>query len=184
MKKFKIKYIRYIITTFWWILIILMIALLANILSAKMRGKVPNVLGYSVMKIVSGSMEPQIPTNSYILVKKCKPNQLQKGDVISFYSEDPVIYGLPNTHRIVEKITSENGEVSFTTKGDANAVQDTLPAKEERVIGRYVGNIAWLTSFSNALSGNMVFALLIVFQVGTISLILCSFLKPKKEKGE
>ena len=45
----------------WYAAVILLAVLVALILTAKARGKVPEIGGYSVLQVVTGSMEPQIP---------------------------------------------------------------------------------------------------------------------------
>ena len=66
----------------WWSFTVLLVILLVNILGSKIRGKVPSVFGYSVVKIVSGSMEDTIPRGSYILIKKTPPEDVGTDDII------------------------------------------------------------------------------------------------------
>ena len=51
------RIVRVSFVSLWWISVALLAMLLVNIFSAKIRGEVPTVFGYSVMNIVSGSME-------------------------------------------------------------------------------------------------------------------------------
>lgn len=53
------------------------------------QGEAPNLGGYTVFRITTGSMRPSYDTDTLILVKKTDPSQIQVGDVISFYSADP-----------------------------------------------------------------------------------------------
>ena len=86
----------------WWIALALLAVMMFSIIGAKMQGKVPHIFGYSVVNIVSGSMGETIPQGSYILVEKVDPEEIKKEDIICFYSTDPSISGLPNTHRVIE----------------------------------------------------------------------------------
>ena len=133
------KAIKCTASVIWWVILVLLFILLVNIFGAKLTGKVPSVFGYSVMNIVSGSMEDEIPKDSYILIKKVSPEEIKKDDIICFYSSDPKIYGMPNTHRVVQDpIVTENG-IEFVTKGDANRVNDTETAKgEKRRVSKYL----------------------------------------------
>ena len=74
----------------WWLFVSLLVIILINIFSAKMSGRVPSVFGYSVMNIVSGSMEDEIPKDSYILIKRIDPAEVKKDDIICFYSIIPI----------------------------------------------------------------------------------------------
>ncbi|NLF36995.1 MAG: signal peptidase I, partial [Clostridiaceae bacterium] len=111
---------KWIITAIFAVLLVFLIIFVGNMIYSQITNKVPSFFGYSVMNIISTSMEPQIPENTFILIKKADPADLKVGDVITFYSKDPTIRGLPNTHRITD-IRIENGNFVFITKGDANA---------------------------------------------------------------
>ena len=148
----KNKFVKNAAAALWWVAIILLALILFNVVGAKMRGEVPSVFGYSVVNIISGSMEDEIPKDSYILIKKVDASQIKKDDIICFYSTDPAIYGMPNTHRVVEDpIISDTG-IEFVTKGDANPVKDKVNAQGDRLVGIYVKTLDWLTSFSASLS--------------------------------
>jgi signal peptidase len=155
-----------------------------------MSGKVPSVFGYSVLNIVSGSMEDEIPSGSYILIKKTDAGEIEKGDVICFYSTDPKIYGLPNTHRVVEEpIVTENG-IEFVTKGDANPINDKQTAKGDRIVGVYVKRLDGLTAFSDSLGqGTLVIVIICllfstIFMIGCAAVISASNKKSKPQDGE
>lgn len=106
------------------------------------KGQVPNLFGYSFFRVMTGSMEPEIPVNSMIVVEKVDSRELEIGDVISFFSRDPSLYGEVNTHRILE-IEEQDGELVFLTKGDANNVSDQYLTLEEDIIGKVV----WVSLF-------------------------------------
>ena len=177
-----IKYTKKGLCTLWWIVLILLAALIVNILGAKFTGKVPKLFGYSIMLIVSGSMEPEIPKDSYILIKETDPLEIKKDDVICFYSDDPTIYGYPNTHRVVAEPTYTDEGVRFTTKGDAAYGDDTVPARGESLIGVYVTRLDWLTDFSSILSENTMFIVIIALQVAFSAVFIISLFVGKKGK--
>lgn len=100
---------------------------------------IPKVLGYQVYHVISGSMHPSIPINSVVYVEKKEAAQIQKGDIIAFYSVSDS--GAIITHRVVK-----NQVVSgqFVTKGDANNKEDIAPVPYEYVIGKVVLSIPLL----------------------------------------
>lgn len=107
------------------------------------NGEVPNVLGFSVMRVKTGSMEPTLRTGCIVITRKSDPQELEVGDIISFYSTDPDPYinGQVETHRIVERHFLITGEREFITKGDANQADDPTPVFQSNVIGRVVLNL-------------------------------------------
>ena len=90
----------------------------------------PRLLGYEAFAIVSGSMEPAIPTGSIVYAKAVDPKELAAGDVAVFYTGDA---GAPVTHRVVENRPSD---AELITKGDANEDKDLFPVPYYQVVGR------------------------------------------------
>ena len=122
MKKKCKKLLAGIVNAISILVIVAAIWILLSVVMTK-PGQTPNILGFSMFRVMTGSMEPEIRTDALIVVKKQDPGTLAIGDVISFYSHDPALYGMVNTHRIVE-IEEENGSRTFYTKGDANRIAD------------------------------------------------------------
>ena len=148
-----LKILKKIAGVLWWTVTLVVLVAIVSIVAKKMKGEIPYFFGYSVMNVVSGSMEDTIPEGSYILIKQTDPSEIQKGDIICFFSDDPAIKGFPNTHTVIEEpIHTEQG-IEFVTKGDANPVKDSENAKGDKLIGRYVARLDWLTKFANALDG-------------------------------
>ena len=65
------------------------------------RGYV-NLFGYSLFRVVTGSMEPTIPTGSLILMKHVDMDVIELEDIICFKAQDTAIFGKMMTHRVVE----------------------------------------------------------------------------------
>lgn len=104
-----------------------------------MKGNMPAIFGYRILHVISGSMEPTIENGSYIIVKEISPAKLQEGDVITFISEEPAIYGMYNTHRIYDICKDTyTGETLFITKGDAHEETDSYPVLKEQIVGKMV----------------------------------------------
>ena len=97
---------------------------------------IPRMLGYELYTVVSGSMEPAIPTGSLVYVENMDPTEVQEGDVIAFYSVQGGSAVI--THRVVTNSTVM-GE--FITKGDANPVDDGILLTEGDIYGVYLGHI-------------------------------------------
>lgn len=92
---------------------------------------VPRFLGYQVYSVISGSMEPAIPTGSLVYIRETLPEELIEGEVIAFYGARDSASII--THRVVENRVLM-GE--FLTKGDANQTNDMTPVPYDNVIGR------------------------------------------------
>lgn len=149
-------------------LIIASVLVLLKVITTK-QGEAPSIFGYSLFRVVTGSMEPQIPVDSLILVKREEASTLQVGDVISFYSRDPSLLGEVNTHRIVE-IHENEGSLSFTTKGDANNIVDRYDTREEDLLGKVVFSSAPIGKFVRLLSNPLVFFPFIILPLAILIL--------------
>lgn len=140
MKKVKNIFSR-ILTSLSVVIFLFGLFVFVSVLNAS-AGKVPSVLGFSFMQIQTGSMEPEYPVGSIVITRKVDCFDLQKGDVISFYSTDAETSGMVITHRIVKvEKTLGGGQPLFTTKGDANSTDDATKVSNISVIGKVVFNI-------------------------------------------
>ena len=102
--------------------------------------EVPSLGGIFPMIVLTDSMYPEIASGDLIICHTIEAEDVQVGDVISFY--DPMGNGTSVvTHRVLE-IKNEGGEPSFITKGDNNNVEDQVPVEAEDVIGIYRNRIA------------------------------------------
>ncbi len=96
-----------------------------------------NALGVRALSMLSGSMEPEIPTGSLLLVCSVDASSLQVGDVVAYSpSQETVV-----THRIVEVLDSP---LSFRTKGDANSFIDPTAISAEKIQGKVMLYIPFL----------------------------------------
>ena len=133
-------------------------------------GQVPQVLGYSVFRVMTGSMEPEIREDSLLVVQKTPPEDIAPGDVISFFSPDPMLEGAVNTHRVV-RIEKENGRIQFITKGDANVIEDTYPVDASALVGRAVFKSYGLGRVVSLLANPLVFGIIILLPLLIILLM-------------
>lgn len=100
---------------------------------------VPKLLGYEIYSVISGSMEPAIPTGSLLYIQSCTPEEMKEEEIIAFYGgrdSNAII-----THRVVENRVLM-GE--FITKGDANATEDRNPVPYGDFIGKVVRSVPYL----------------------------------------
>lgn len=91
---------------------------------------VVKLLGWSMFSIDSGSMSPQYPVNTVVIVQSIEPEEVRVGDVITYVlNEDGVLV----THRVAG-IDSVNR--TFATKGDANNSEDAIPVLWDNMVGK------------------------------------------------
>ncbi len=133
-----------------WILIICLVLVTLLVTCSRIGGDGRMLIGgYGFGRVVTGSMEPSVPTGSFVVVRETDPSSLEVHDTIMFYSDDPSVpAGVPVTHRIERIERDEAGNTVFITKGTANEIEDPYPVAAEDVIGTVV--------FVSPLVGNII----------------------------
>lgn len=135
-------------------IILLILALIIAVIFA------PKLFSIEPMVVVSGSMEPSYMKGSLLYVKE-GAGGIQTGDAITFYRNGELV-----THRVVEINTDEK---TYTTKGDANQVNDVQPVAWSDVVGVPVFDIPVLgypASFLGTSQGKFVFIVLLIIFTG------------------
>ena len=107
-----------------------------------------NCGGYSLFRVVTGSMEPTLPVGALLVTEQTEMQNVQVDDIICFRAQESAIFGKMMTHRVVGIHTGANGALLFETKGDANLAQDGYFVTQTN----YVGKVIWYTGAGNVLS--------------------------------
>ena len=82
MSKKVIRIVKTTVSALWWLLLVGGLVLVITLVAAHMRGDVPRVFGYSLINIVSGSMEPALSVGDLIIVTEQEDYEV--GDVVVF----------------------------------------------------------------------------------------------------
>lgn len=91
---------------------------------------------FSAYTIVSPSMVPAINVLDVVVTMRVNsPEDLEKGDIITFNSTDYRYSGVLVTHRIVDIEKTTSGEYLYTTKGDNNNTQDSSRISFDEIYG-------------------------------------------------
>lgn len=107
-------------------------------------GNVPYIFGHRVLQVVTDSMKPTIKGETCILIEEVEQKDIKKGDIITFESDDPLLNGFLNTHRVSEVHWDEElQENYYITSGDYTGKQDPYPVYYRKVVGRYVGELPY-----------------------------------------
>lgn len=118
--------------------------LVCQIVLAATMTLAPHV-GYRVMVITGGSMEPTYHLGSALLLKDLPAERVQVGDAVTFSSAE----GTLTTHRVIA-MPRQHGVQYLQTQGDANADPDPNFVNVKAVIGTPVAHLpyaGYVTSF-------------------------------------
>jgi signal peptidase len=139
--------------------------LLIIVVAACVPLTVPRLFGLQLYTVVSGSMEPSIPTGSLVYVEETEPEAVEAGEVIAFFGSVDSVSII--THRVVENRTL-TGE--FVTKGDANEKEDMNPVSYGQYIGEVVFSVPWLGNLAQAMTGGQGRAAAVVLILAAVGL--------------
>ena len=149
------------------VLILFSVIISVSSITAKANNGIPDLFGYTPFSVQTDSMKPTLDKGDYIFVEECDSNDLQVGDVITYFT---MIEGKRaiNTHRIVE-VRNENGVIEYRTQGDnkeTNPEPDKLLISPGDIIGKFNGTrIPVLGTVIDYLSTQLGFFLVILLPV-------------------
>lgn len=130
------------------------ILLIVAVIALCMLSFVPKVTNHQVFNILTGSMEPEIPVGSMVIVSEVDPQSLETGDIITF---ERVTQGDVVTHRVAKNDASQQ---QIITKGDANAQVDMDPVPYSNVIGKvsvHMPVVGVLLGFMSTIAGKIAY---------------------------
>lgn len=89
--------------------------------------------------IATGSMIPTINIGDIAIIQKCKPHEIEIGDIIEYSTDN-----LNVTHRVVDIKDLGSGRVGFVTKGDNNEQKDREIIQQSQLVGKVLFKIRFL----------------------------------------
>lgn len=150
------------------VLIIILIILLCAVLIPKL------FFGIEMKAVQTGSMKPELPVGSLIIIVPTSYEDIKVGDDITFVRDEKLTLV---THRVISK---DDANQKITTQGIANNIADSATSYKN-VVGKvafsipYVGYILIWTS---TLAGKIILGVIIV------ALVAISLLFGKSEPGQ
>lgn len=171
-RKEKAKQIKMIV--FIVIIIVLYNVILLSV-SYINKQEFSSFLGYKAYRITSNSMEPALNIGDVIITKEPKEeDDIKTQQIISFEQDGEII-----THRVIQIIEEDNGQLKYITKGDNNNVEDLTKISFEDIKGVKVITIPYLGTIVSFLENKVVVLFIIL-----IVLLLYLYKLNRDEKRE
>lgn len=132
-----------------WILILILAITMVIFLTTRIQGNTPTVFGYTIFRISTGSMEPELMIGDVILDKVVDDEtEISVGDVITFEGGSQ-FDGKLVTHKVIKApYTDENGNIMLQTHGIANELDDT-PISIDQVRAKMICKIPYIDTLYN-----------------------------------
>lgn len=147
----------------WTVLLALVLVLVVAVL-------LPRAVGATPYTVLTGSMQPDYPPGTLVVVKPVDISEVAVGDVITYQLESGEATVV--THRVISVGTrlDGSGDRVLRTQGDANNVADQEPVREVQVKGRlwyavpYLGHVnTWISSSTRQVVTTGVVAALVIY---------------------
>lgn len=133
------------------VLIFVMLAALAAVLISKL------VFGIEMKAVLTGSMEPELPVGSLLIIQPADFEEIKVGDDITFVRDENLTLV---THRVIEK---DDETQKITTQGIANNTPDA-PTSYKNVVGKvkfHIPLLGYLVIWTSDLKGKIVCGIII-----------------------
>lgn len=132
-----------------WTLIAILAIVVIIAMYSRINGNTPSFFGYSILRISSGSMEPDLKIGDVILSQNINDvYTLRVGDVITYEGSGDTSGKLVTHEVIVAPHKGENGSVVLQTKGIANDVADREIVAEQ-VVSKMVVKLQFIDTMYN-----------------------------------
>ena len=171
------KVFKKILSILGTILLVILLAVVVVMFNARLSGEAPSVFGYQVFRVSSGSMEPELMIGDVILIKEAEPQDIQKGDIVTYKGEEGDLNDKFITHKMIEDPQLVDGRYVFHTQGIYDGAVPDPDWYEDQLLGEFVCKIPFIDSvYSFFLKpyGLITFVLVIIVLFGyeLIALIL------------
>lgn len=175
------KIVKKILSAIPIIIFLLSLFIIVTVSISIKNRKVPSIVGYSYMTVLTKSMEPDIMMNDFIVVKNTK--EVFIGDVISFYydiNNDGLME--VNTHKIIDIVDDV-----YITHGVNNEEGNNEEVSKEDIVGKvvyksnFLGKIFSLSFINNK---NLIFLGIVIFLIIFIIYQVINIFKMIKNKEE
>lgn len=136
-----------IITT---VILVVLIAAVIFIFYSRLTNGTPTIFGYQIYRVSSGSMEPVLKIGDVILDKQVQPNEIKKGDIITYKGDSGDYAGKIITHKVVEQpYQNEFGKWIYQTQGIATGTTPDPLVSEDQIQAKYVMTIPFINNLYN-----------------------------------
>ncbi|WP_375003318.1 signal peptidase I [Aeromicrobium sp. CTD01-1L150] len=112
---------------------------------------VPRLTGATPYAVLTGSMQPDLPAGTLVVVRDAEVDDIALGDVITYQLQSG--RSTVVTHRVVGQGQNLSGETTLVTQGDANDVPDAERVRPVQVRGELWYSVPHLGHVNDVLNG-------------------------------
>lgn len=170
-----------------YILLAVLVFLVITFLLTRIMGGTPSLFGYTLHRVETGSMEPELMVGDVTLNSNVSaPDEIKVGDIITFQGDER-FNNRKVTHRVlVEPYLDDQREWVLITRGDANKVDDgeIKYSSVESKVKRKVVFLSWIYNFFFSPIGLITFIVLLLVIFSDELFILVKSMTGNYDDGE
>jgi len=141
---------------------------------------IPRLGGATPYTILTGSMRPDLPPGTLVVVKPVHANEISLGNVITYQLKSGESTTV--THRVVSVKYDEDGSPVFKTQGDANNAPDPKQVIPAQVKGKLWYAVPHLGRASNLIDNAQRHAISVVLIGGLLAYAAYMFISSARER--
>ncbi|ALE91291.1 signal peptidase I [Arthrobacter alpinus] len=133
----------------WFGQVVAWLLILSVAASVAVAVVIPRITGATPYTILTGSMQPELPPGTLVVVRPVDANKISIGSVITYQLQSGKATNV--THRVVAQGFDTKGGLRFQTQGDANNVPDENWVKPIQIKGEKWYAVPYLGYVNNIL---------------------------------
>ena len=167
---------------FYTVLIVFVIGAFLLSKSGTTTGAPRDICGFSAMRVLTKSMQSEIPKDSLVITRYVNTNSLKIGDDITYLKNDKTTV----THRIIGIYESyaDTGKCGFQTQGVMNPSPDKEIVAAQNIVGKVVFHSVFLGRMVTFIKSNVLYIGIFTALLAGFIFAMRVFLTAKKKKGE
>lgn len=126
------------------VVLILLVLLVVFVFITRAVNQVPSIFGYSIFRVSSDSMEPELMVGDVILVKSVKPEAIHQGDIITYLGNSGDLKDKMITHKVIREPYEKFGVYYYQTQG---VREGSLPDPEityDQIKGKFIRTLPFI----------------------------------------
>ena len=138
--------VRKVVNIITTVLLIVLIVIVVVVFITRMNGKSPSIFGLTVFRVQTDSMEPNLMVGDVILDKKVAPEEIHKGDIITYDCVEGKLAGQTITHRVHKDPEVRNGVYYYVTMGDKEGATPDAEISYQQIEGKFVRKLPFVNN--------------------------------------
>ena len=139
--------VRKVLNIIGTVILVFLIIIVVVVFYARLTHNVPELFGFQLFRVSSGSMSPDLEVGDVILSQRVSVENIHEGDIVTYSGETGELKDKLITHKVIKApYLNSDGVYMLETQGSALGTVPDPPIRADQVIGKYLTRMAFLNS--------------------------------------